>query len=144
MFEIRDEDCEVWRQSGSEPGWRARHKPTGITICTSHDFDEPAPGEMLASLKRTVERERLNLHALNESRRHMEAAIAAGKAIFNLWPAPKKKRPRYVLMPEGYTPPDILARIQELRLTQRPIAQVAGADVAQLPRQENDQERTDG
>lgn len=56
MAEFREEDCEVWRQHGTDPGWRAKHKPTGIVIEAGHSWQEERPEGFLDGLRRVVER----------------------------------------------------------------------------------------
>lgn len=56
MPEFRETDCEVWRQHGTDPGWRAKHKPTGIVIVAGHSWQEEQPEGFFDGLRRAVER----------------------------------------------------------------------------------------
>lgn len=58
MAEFRPEDCEVWRQHGTDPGWRAKHKPSGIVISSGYSWQEDEPPGMIDGLRRVVERQR--------------------------------------------------------------------------------------
>lgn len=53
---FREEDCEVWRQHGSDPGWRAKHKPTGIVIICGPSWREDRPPTAISGLREVVER----------------------------------------------------------------------------------------
>lgn len=59
MTEFLASDCEVWRQHGTDPGWRAKHKPTGIEIVAGHSWSEECPDGILDGLRSVVEREAL-------------------------------------------------------------------------------------
>ena len=78
MGEFREEDCEVWRQYGTDPGWHAKHKPTGIVIICGPSWREERPPTALSGLREVVER-----HWADEARREeryakLHAEIAAG------------------------------------------------------------------
>jgi hypothetical protein len=81
MTEFRAEDCEVWRQYGTDPGWRAKHKPTGIVICSGYSWQEDEPPGMIDGLRRVVER-----HWEEEARRNEHSAkLGAQIAARNGW-----------------------------------------------------------
>ena len=77
MNEFLETDCEVWRQHGSDPGWRARHKPTNITITSGHSWQEERPEGMIDGLRRVVERHWEERARDNERTDKMRIEIAA-------------------------------------------------------------------
>lgn len=77
MTEFREEDCEVWRQRGSDPGWRAKHKPTGIVIEAGLAWQEERPEGFLEGLRGVVERHWEETAKRNERDDKLRAEIAA-------------------------------------------------------------------
>lgn len=77
MAEFREEDCEVWRQSGTDPGWRAKHKPSGIVISSGHSWQEERPDGMIDGLRRVWEREQEETAKRNAHYDKLGAEIAA-------------------------------------------------------------------